>query len=54
MNEEMIDCKECGDAHEVSTSLNGYCDKCVTRFIEAEERKLKEEFDSQNINLNEI
>lgn len=49
-----IDCKECGMEHDEGDSLNGYCEKCVDRFIAVEERKLVQEFKDAGVDLDNI
>jgi hypothetical protein len=38
-----IICKECSDEVEEGEALNGYCDKCVDRFIKREESRKKKD-----------
>lgn len=49
-----LDCKECGQEHDEGTSLNGYCEECVDRFVAAEERKLKAHFEEAGVDLENI
>ncbi len=49
-----LECKECGREHEDSTSLNGYCEECVDKFIEVEDRKLKARFEEAGVDLENI
>jgi NMD protein affecting ribosome stability and mRNA decay len=49
-----IYCKECGKPHDEGTSLNGYCEKCVDRFIAEEEQKVVQEFKDAGVDLDNI